>query len=119
MDKLRVLDWTDWENYEGYIELDRLTIEDEDKIQDVIIKELKEKGYKFTGSYHQQGEFGAPVLGFSDKFEDKFIYKTTQRVWGGIVADAFPENNLNDGYDYCRWAWLVPEDEEQVIPSKN
>ena len=114
MKDLKVIGWTDWENYEGYIVLDRFTMEEEEKIHEAIIKELREKGFKFTGSYHQQGRYGTPVLEIDGI---KFIYRATQREWGGVMAEAFPENNKNDGFDYCTWAWLVPENEEMVIPS--
>ena len=78
-------------------------------IRDAIISEVRDKEYQFTGSYHQYGEYGTPII------NDKYIIEYSQRSWGGIMADALGLPN-NDGFAYVKWAWIIPEGEQQVIP---
>lgn len=112
---IEVIGWTDACNPK-YKEFGKTSFEEDEAIQKVIAKKLREKGYKFSGGYHQNGDYGAPVI--RDISGNEYVYTTTQRSWGGIMAEAYPEENINDGYDYCRWAWLIPEGKEQIIPSE-
>ena len=73
-----------------------------------LINEIRKRKYKFGGTYHQQGEFGCPVM------EDKTVYLMTQRAWGDVMADVW-------GGDYCAYAWggdmgKVPD--EAAIPDE-
>ena len=116
MKDLKVIGWTDWFNNK-YTGLDRMTVEDEDKVHEVIAKELRDKGYKFTGDYHQQGDYGAPVIKLENN--EEYLFKATQREWGAIMAQVYTEHNKGDGYDYCVWAWLMPENIEIILPAEN
>ena len=106
---MKIMGWTDWDNPK-YTELKTKTWKEYNEIEKLVADELRSKGYKFDGEYHQNGDYGAPV------FEDGTILKCTKRAWGGIMALAYPEGNLNDGYDYCRWAWMIPKDEDYSLP---
>ena len=80
-----------------------------DDVKDLIIKEIREHGYKFTGDYHQNGDFGAPII------DNEWIYMVSQRSWGHMMVRAYPDKIDNsDGYGYCDWAWTAPE--EMILP---
>ena len=75
----------------------------------IIVSEIVRNGYKFDGEYHQNGEFGVPV------FDDGTVYEVSKRVWGDIIARAYPkEINNSDGMGYCIGAWVAPE--AMVVP---
>ena len=102
---MEVVRWTKWSN-EHYDDIEsREEIEDCSK---VVIKELRRKNYHFGGIYHQNGEFGVPVLSNGKYFQ------VTQRVWGEIMAKAFPEEfeNSNDPFNYVAW-YLEPADKHK------
>ena len=114
---MKIIGWTDWDNpkYEEMFPIGgKHTWQEESDVERIIAEELRSKGYKFTGDYHQNGDYGAPV------FDNCKIYKGSQRDWGGIMADAYPDEIDNsDGYGYCKWAWIPPVDEEMVVPDKD
>ena len=77
---------------------------DRDVIRPLIINELRKRGYKFSGFYHQGGDYGAPII------DGKYTVLYSYRSWGGIMAEAYniPDE---DGMAYCDWAWNAPEKE--------
>lgn len=76
----------------------------------IIADELKAKGYKFSGEYHQNGDYGAPI------FDTGEIFQCSKRVWGGIIADAYSDEIDNrDGFGYTMWAWEPPE--KEIVPN--
>lgn len=110
---MRVTGWTDYDNPE-YEEWDGFpshrTVQEYEEAKRVIADELRSKGYKFSGYYHQDGDYGAPLL-------DGKRFGVTQRSWGGIMAMAYPDQIDNtDGFGYLKWAWQPPE--SQVVPKK-
>lgn len=81
-----------------------------------VIKEVRENGYHFTGNAHQNADWGVPIL------DNKYKLCVGQRSWGGIIADAFPDEiDDSEGYGYIKWAWSTPEGEEYKVktPNKN
>lgn len=113
---MKIIGWTDYSNpkYENMFPFGGTqTWQEVNKVEELIAKEVREKGYKFTGDYHQNGDYGAPV------FDNGKMYKGSQRDWGGIMAMAYPEEHVHDGYEYCRWAWICPADEDFILPSEN
>ena len=74
----------------------------------LLINRLFIKGIKFDGPYHQDGEYGCPLV----KVNDFGIFKWTCsfRFWGGMMEYA------GNGLSYCDWAWESPE--TPVTPDK-
>lgn len=111
---MKITGWTWYENPD-YKELFPIGEESESPYEfqdvvDIVVAELRDKGYKFTGSYHQGGDYGAPII------DGCWIFQCSCRTWGGIMAAAYPDEIDNsDGYGYTLWAWLPPE--EMVVPS--
>lgn len=110
---MKITGWT-WYGNPDYKEMfpieEQATSWDEiQKVETMIANELRSKGYKFTGSYHQGGDYGAPVI------DDTWVFQCSCRTWGGIMAMAYPDEIDNsDGYGYTVWAWLPPE--EMIVP---
>lgn len=112
---MKIIDWTNWDNTK-YKEMFSYTEERDwdaiDKIETIISEELRKHGYKFTGDYHQNGEYGVPV------FDNGTVYHCTQRTWGSIMARAYPEEIDNkDEFAHCVWAWVAPH--PMIIPNPN
>lgn len=80
---------------------------DREELRPLIVKELRDRGYKFSGFYHQDGDYGAPII------DDKYTVLYSYRGWGDIIAEAYQLDD-SDGMAYCVWAWNNPE--EQVTP---
>ena len=111
-ERFRVTGWTDTightqilvdGRHDDNIDVDR------DALRHVIVAEIRRRGYRFNGVYHQQGEFGRPII------NDKYVVMYSQRSWGGIIAEALQIDN-SDGMAYCDWAWGNPHGEYPVYP---
>ena len=110
---MKIIGWTWWGNpdYEKVHESE-MTYDDFKKRRDAVAAELKKMNYKFTGGYHQNGDYGVPI------FDDGVVLQCSQREWGGIMAKAYPEEIDNsDGMGYCVWAWISPDHKPLQIPS--
>ena len=82
------------------------------QVEEAITNELRNNGYKFTGDYHQNGNFGVPIL------DNGKVYQCSQRCWGEIMVKAYPDEIDNsDGMGYCKWAWDEPE--EMKLPNND
>ena len=71
-----------------------------------VIQELKDNQYKLTGTSHQTHKYGCPILENGKKFN------VSQRTWGSIMADAYPEDcpkYLMGEYKYITWAYRLGE----------
>ena len=109
---MKITGWTNWDdpNYAEYAAGSMAEVEARD---DILIKEIREHGYKFTGDYHQNGDYGVPII------DDTWIYRASQRSWGHIMAFAYPDEIDNsDGMGYVAWAWSVPEGQKMVVPNE-
>ena len=95
----KVTGWTHW-NDEKFEEPS--TSNEWVSFRKAVIQEIKNKGYKFSGYYHQQGDFGVPVI------DDKYALEFSMRTWGKIMAEAL--GHCGD-MDYVEWAWDAPEKE--------
>ena len=107
-----VTDWTYWDNskYEDANERDNLPDDyDYSEWEDAVIKALREGGYKFSGYYHQDGATGVPVI------NGKYLFQVSYRVWGGIMAKAYPSENPSEN-DYIMYAWGALFQGEEVVP---
>ena len=74
-----------------------------------IIDEIKKNGYLFSGWAHQEGYGLAPVL------NDGKMYCYSQRVWGGIMAEA---HGYTGKMDYAKFAFMM-ESEKEKKPEVN
>ena len=109
---MKLIGFTTWhdDNYQ--------TIEDfaeDDIAEKVTIEYMKEHGYKFTGTYHQNGEFGTPYFDTNKKL------CLSLRGWGALMAKVLDlptdiNNELGLDMSYCYWAWWA-DDEECVFPT--
>lgn len=111
---MKIVGWTEWDNgqyKERFPFGSAFSWDDVIETQKVISDEIRERGYKFTGAYHQNGDFGVPI------FDDGTVYQCSQRTWGGVVADAYPEEITDKKLAYTKWAWIEPEGETSVLPS--
>ena len=108
MTEIKVIGWTDIYNA-AYKECDY----NNPKYIKAVIEEIKKTGYKFTGDYHQNGEYGAPV------FNDDTLLFVTIDEWGWIIAKAYNIYNEYKQVDRYKWAWMVPPGEKEIIPDKN
>lgn len=115
-ENLRVTGWTDW-----YFKAEQLkTIEPIplNMFQDVlpvISKEIRSRGYKFSGYRHQNHENCVPVI------NDKYYVQCSMRGWGAVMAEAyFGEEDENEpSGTYMVWAWTKPQNESEVFPGQN
>ena len=77
---------------------------------EAVIEEVRKNEYHFTGNDHQNADWGVPVL------DNKYKLCVGQRSWGGIIADAFPDEiDDSEGYGYIKWAWSIHEGEEDKV----
>lgn len=113
---MKITGWTWYENPD-YKEMfpigETSTFADEFKVRKLIAEELRKCGYKFTGGYHQNGDFGAPII------DDVWIYQCSCRTWGGIMVMAYPEESDDtDGMGYVEWAWDSQKTHEKSVLPK-
>lgn len=79
------------------------------EVRDLVAKEIRDRGYRFTGDYHQNGDFGAPII------DGEWLFMVSQRSWGHMMVRAYPEeHDPSDSLAYCKWAWTAPGD--MVLP---
>ena len=108
---MKLIGFTNWQD-EKYEEIEDSA--EEDLACDVVVQYMRQNGLKFSGFYHQDGEFGTPYFDTGKKL------CLSYRGWGALTAQVLGvERDEVDGYDmsYCKWAWLPPE--EQVLPMKS
>lgn len=94
MDKTyTVTGWTYWGD-DNYID-----ISDYDfylDIKNIVVKEIREKGYYISGFYHQDGKYGTPII------NNKYILTCSYRGWGDVMHMAYP--NLIESYIDYAWS---------------
>ena len=82
----------------------------DEELRNAVVRELRERGYRFDGGYHQNGDYGAPII------DGKWQVLYSQREWGDIMAEALQLDN-SDGDAYVVWAWIAPPEEDIFLPS--
>lgn len=106
---MKVVKWTNWYDPE-YLGREHDGIY-EQSVLEAIASDLRNHGYKFTGDYHQNGDYGAPVL------DDGTICQYSLRGWGRVMSLAYSDEiDDSDGMGYCVWAWSPPP-ERMVVPN--
>lgn len=106
---MKVTRWIDWQS-DKYIDDNELSLGEYEEARQAVINNIKEKGYKLCGQYHQNGDYGCPVI------DDKYIFRVSMRCWGRIMAEALDLPD-KDGMGYCEWAWSPPAGENQILPT--
>ena len=113
---LKIIGWTSFDS-----EFPSVTISDEE-VTDVLLivaREIMDKGYVFSGNDHQNASTGVPV------FENGTCFRASMRVWGTVMAAAFPEvdgkeMNYMDFYMSTPLAKKLPEENSiDVMPMEN
>lgn len=92
--KYKVIGWTDYDN-EKYPDFDEYG-GDYGSAHSAVIDEIREKGYRFSGDYHQYGESGCPVLNDGTRFI------LSMRGWGALMSEAVEPDN-SDSMAYMNW----------------
>ncbi len=98
--KYKVIGWTSSDDY---------SFEDTEAtfaVQAAITDSIKEHGYLFTGYYHQEYSYGAPVLNTGKRV------CMSQRGFARLMADAHGDTGV---WDYARYMML--ESDDSVYPS--
>ena len=111
---MKIIGWTDYDDpkyTERFPYGGRYTGQEVIETENMIAQELRKKGYRFDGTYHQNGDYGAPI------FDDGTIAQFSFRAWGHIMALAYPEEIEDKEYGYLRWAWMIPDGQEPILPS--
>ena len=79
---LKIVGWTDYDS-----EYPSITVSNEEigEIVSIVVDEIKEKGYAFSGNDHQNSYTGVPV------FDNGTCLRASMRSWGMIMSFAYPE----------------------------
>lgn len=101
----KVTDWTSWSDAESRPESRPGTIPFSCAF-DAVVREMKEKGYEFSGNYHQNGKTGVPVI------NGRFPFMVSMRVWGDVMARVTGDTGPGA---HIRWTYSAPGGEE-VVP---
>ena len=104
---MKVIKWTEWSD-EHFDDIE--SKEELDAMADAVVEELRKTNYHFDGSYHQNGDYGVPVL------DNGKYFQVTQRVWGEVMVMAYPEefDNPEAPYNYIVW-YLGPGNHSEYI----
>lgn len=84
---LKIIGWT---NYDSAFPSISVT---QDEVNDVILivaREIMNNGYMLSGDDHQNSYTGVPV------FDNGTCFRASMRVWGTLMAAAYPEIDGNE-----------------------
>lgn len=102
---LKIVGWTDYDS-----EYPSITVSNEEigEVVSIVVDEIKEKGYAFSGNDHQNSYTGVPV------FDNGTCLRASMRTWGMIMSFAYPEidgkrTQYMDFYMYCAVDEKMPE----------
>ena len=104
---MKVVKWTEWSD-EHFDDIE--SKEELDAMADAVVEELRKTKYHFDGYYHQNGDYGVPVL------DNGKYFQASRRAWGEVMAMAYPEefDNPDAPYNYIVW-YLGPGDQDEYI----
>lgn len=114
---MKIIGWT-WGGNPDYAEMFPIGYEpntswSRKEVEQVIVDELRNKGYRFTGDYHQDGDYGVPI------FDNGMVATFSKRQWGALMYRAYPEEEYPKDLQYVKWAWNWPDcEEEMVVPTE-
>jgi len=104
---MELVGFTNWHD-EMYQRIEDST--ESDLAERIVIEYMKQHNLRFTGTYHQCGEFGAPY------FETNQKLCMSMRSWGDLMVRVLDIEDKR-GMEYCTWAWCAPE--EEILPYAN
>jgi len=93
---MKLIGFTNWHD-ERYEAIEDFT--EEDLACDIVVQHMKENNLKFSGNYHQRGEFGTPYFDTNKKL------CLSLRCWGALmtqVLDIKNDENDEQNMSYCR-----------------
>ena len=92
--KYKVIGWTNYDN-EKYPCFDG-SDDEYAAAYSAVVDEIRAKGYRFSGDYHQEGESGCPVL------NDGTLFILSMRGWGALMSEAVDPDN-SERMAYMDW----------------
>lgn len=108
--------WTDisrqWYDHDPYM----CTKQDMLIARQVVVNEIRSKGYKLSGFMMQDMNHILEGKGLVPVFNDNTKFKCTLREWGYIMSDAYPEESRDTNDRYLFWAYEMPADYDPVLP---
>ena len=103
---MQVTNWIDW-GKGTYMPIEDSPYHWEDVMM-AVADALRENGYAFSGSYHQSGKNGVPII------DGKWRYEVSMRTWGRTMALA--RGGEYDEMAYANYAWELPEGVKEIVP---
>ena len=87
---------------------------------DYVKKFLFDRNIKYNGSWHQNWDYGVPLIENEGKL---YAFAISMRRWGQLIAEAFDKEN-KDPFVYLDWAFSNPKGghntvDENKDPLKN
>lgn len=102
---MKVTNWTRYRTEdEEWPGLERIPNNLFEEARKTIVDEMKFRGIRFSGEFHQNSLFGVPVL------DDKYYFTSTWRAWGEMVAEAVDGDD-----DYFDW-YMNSDEKPSVLP---
>ena len=110
---MKILKWSLWDDeytdmwYKNHhCEMSYTPVE-----ENIVIEQIRAKGYKFPGAYHQNGAHGVPYL------DNGKIFMVTPRHWGQIMAKAYPEEFKEVPMEEAelKYEWFNPGMQETYV----
>ncbi len=78
--------------------------------EDIVKECIRRNGFKFSGKYHQYGEYGMPM------FDDGSVLFCSWRHWGSIMFEAWDPDG-DKGLDYMDFYMPgLGDDEKETAP---
>jgi hypothetical protein len=106
---MKVVKMIEWNDAQKYPQCD-----DQNNFRDFwncIRKFLVEKNIKINGSWHQNWEYGTPLIAYKGEL---YAFAVSMRRWGLIMAEAFNPKKRERLY-YVDWAFGVPDGEDITV----
>jgi hypothetical protein len=106
---MKVVKMIEWEDAEKYPQC-----EEQNNFRDFwncVKKFLVEKNIKINGSWHQNWDYGVPLIEYEGKL---YAFAVSMRRWGQLMAEAFNPNN-KEPLAYVDWAFHNPDGEKHTV----
>lgn len=86
---MKIIKWDKWDDnlIKNFPNNDKNILTYTEEEYKIVAEAAREAGYKFSGEYHQNGNFGVPY------FENGKPFMVTQQNWIKVMKLAWPENS--------------------------